>query len=313
MAKHPLHLPKHAIPFMAGRKLATAFSLGLVVLSLVAIASRGLNTSLEFTGGEAIEFHFQQAVSVDKLQALLRDHQYQQSVVAYLGSDRDVIVRLPDLSDADYNNLTQLIKTADANNPGEVWQADKIGPQVAGELRDQAVYAVLVSLALLLIYISFRFQFKFAVGAIAALAHDVIIVVGAFALTGWEFSLSVFAAVLTVIGYSLNDTIVIFDRVRENLKRLRGLDAVTITNISLTQTLERTLITVLTTLIVVLALFFSGGQAFRGFTTALLIGLVVGTYSSIYIASNILLMMKVSRLDLLTPKDHDDMQLDPQR
>jgi preprotein translocase subunit SecF len=296
------------IHFMAWRRSATWLSVICIVVSVLAMIFNGLNYSMEFLGGTALEYRFSENVSVDKLQKVLANAGIDKATVAYLGSEREVIVRTPPLADAEFDRILAAIRLAEADKTVELRASDKIGPQVAGELRDHAVYAVLVSLALLLIYISFRFQFKFAVGAIAALMHDVIIVVGIFAMMKWEFSLNVFAAVLTVIGYSLNDTIVIFDRIRENLKRLRGQDPLTVINISLTQTLERTLITVLTTLIVVLALFFFGGEVIHGFATALIIGLVVGTYSSIYIASNILLKLKVSRLDLLTPIEREDMQ-----
>ena len=301
------------INFMAWRHIAMAVSVFLMLASVGVIAFKGLNLSLEFTGGNALEYAFRDPVNLEQMKASLQSNSTQPLVIAYLGSEREVIIRTPPMQALELEQLDKVIRREFADNPAVQRRLDIIGPQVGNELAEQAVYAILVSLVLLLAYVSYRYQYKFAVGAIAALAHDALIVVGAFALFGWEFSLTVLAAVMTVIGYSLNDTIVIFDRIRENLKRLRGREPFTVINISLTQTLERTLITVLTTMIVVLALFFMGGEVFRGFSIALIIGLVVGTYSSVYIASNILLMMNVSRQDLLMPEELVPQQTTPKQ
>jgi preprotein translocase subunit SecF len=289
------------INFMGQRKLAAVFS-GLVLLvSLASLAFKQLNWGLDFTGGTLVEVHYSDTADLNAIRNILETEGYAKAIVVSFGTDRDVLIRLPQ-GYSDEQGVAMLGRLQAAyDGTVELRRIEFVGPQVGDELREQGGLAMLLALGLVMLYIAFRFQFKFAVGAVLALVHDVIVTLGFFSVTGREFDLTVLAAVLAVIGYSLNDTIVVFDRIRENFRKLRRADPVEVVNISLTETLERTLITGLTTLLVLVALALLGGEMINGFAVALIVGIVIGTYSSIYVASAIALAMGVSKEDLLIP------------
>jgi len=289
------------INFMGQRKLAVLFSLTLLIVSIGSLATRQLNWGLDFTGGTLVEVHYSETVSLNELRETLGTQGYAGAIVVSFGTDRDVLIRLPQgYSDQEGAALLTLLQN---NFEGEVVlrRIEFVGPQVGDELREQGGLAMLLALALVMLYIAFRFQLKFAVGAVIALVHDVIITLGFFSIVGMEFDLTVLAALLAVIGYSLNDTIVVSDRIRENFRKLRRSDPVEVINISLTETLGRTLVTSLTTLLVLLSLALFGGEMINGFAIALIVGVAVGTYSSIYVAANALLMLGISKEDLMIP------------
>jgi preprotein translocase subunit SecF len=299
------------INFMGRRKLALAFSVLLLLVSIGSFVTRQLNWGLDFTGGTLVEAHYSETVDLDGIRSGLAGAGYPGAVVVAFGTDRDVMIRLPQghSEAAGY----ALLKVLQDNFAGtvELRRVEFVGPQVGDELREQGGLAMLLALGLIMLYIAFRFQFKFALSAVIALIHDVIITLGFFSVFGLEFDLTVLAAVLAVIGYSLNDTIVVYDRIRENFRKLRATSPLEVVNISLTETLGRTIITSLTTVLVLISLAFFGGDMIFGFAVALLVGITVGTYSSIYMASNILLMMDVSKEDLMVPvkegADRDDL------
>ncbi|MFT5032784.1 MAG: preprotein translocase subunit SecF [Bacteroidia bacterium] len=290
------------INFMGARKLAAAFSIVLVLISLGSLAFKGLNFGLDFTGGTLVEVVYEEPQSLDIVRSVLADAGYEQAIVVNFGADTDVLVRLnqglsPELGD----QILQVLEQS-AGSSVELRRIEFVGPQVGEELREQGGLAILMALAIVLIYISMRFQLKFAFGAVVALGHDVVIVLGAFSLFNFDFDLTVLGALLAVIGYSLNDTIVVSDRIRENFRKLRKQPSIDVVNISLTQTLGRTLVTSLTTLLVLLALLFVGGEMISGFAKALTIGVVVGTYSSVYVAANFMLMLGLAKEDLMVPE-----------
>ena len=288
------------IRFMNVRHLAGVVSLIFILASLVSLATQGLNLGLDFTGGTLIEVEFDEAVPLPELRKKLDSEGYKNAVVVNFGSERDVLIRLATgYSDQVGEQVLAALRTE--GRGVELRRVEFVGPQVGGELRDQGGLALLTALTMILIYIALRFQLKFGAGAVAALIHDVIITIGAFSLFSWEFDLTVLAAVLAVIGYSLNDTIVVYDRIRENFRKLRKRDALEVLDISLTQTLERTLVTGGTTLLVLLALLIFGGEMIFGFALALTVGIIVGTYSSIYVAAYVLTLLNVSREDLMVP------------
>jgi preprotein translocase subunit SecF len=292
------------IDFMSKRKLAMALSIVLVLLSVISLFTRGLNFGLDFTGGTLIELGFPQPVKLEDMRATLEKAGYTESVVQHFGTSQDVLIRLPEkkgVSKADLSS--EVINLLKGDNSGvEMRRVEFVGPQVGEELREQGGLAVLFALICILIYVAFRFEWRFAVGSVAALFHDVLITLGVFSALQLEFDLTILAACLAVIGYSLNDTIVVFDRIRENFRKMRKGSSVEIANTSLNQTLSRTINTSFTTLLVLFALFFVGGELIHGFATALIIGIVVGTYSSIYIASTAALMLGVSKADLMPVK-----------
>ena len=288
------------IRFMNVRHLAGVVSLIFILASLVSLATQGLNLGLDFTGGTLIEVEFDEAVPLPELRKKLDSEGYKNAVVVNFGSERDVLIRLATgYSDQVGEQVLAALRTE--GRGVELRRVEFVGPQVGGELRDQGGLALLTALTMILIYIALRFQLKFGAGAVAALIHDVIITIGAFSLFSWEFDLTVLAAVLAVIGYSLNDTIVVYDRIRENFRKLRKRDALEVLDISLTQTLERTLVTGGTTLLVLLALLIFGGEMIFGFALASTVGIIVGTYSSIYVAAYVLTLLNVSREDLMVP------------
>ena len=288
------------IKFMAWRRPALLASAVLIILSIVAIVFKGLVLGLDFSGGTQIELHFPKAVETEVVRAQLSAAGFVSPVVAHFGNERDLLIRLREGGD---DLATRVIAAIgpDAGGTPELRRTDFVGPQVGAELRDQGGIAVLLALFGILIYVAVRFQYKFALGAALAVTHDTIITVGFFAIFGYEFDLTVLAAVLTVIGYSINDTIVVFDRVRENFRLVRKGSPEEVMDLSMTQTLERTLLTSGATLLVVLALFFLGGEVLHNFSIALIVGIGFGTYSSIYVASVLALELGVRREDLLLP------------
>jgi preprotein translocase subunit SecF len=287
------------IPFMSQRKLAAGISLLFIIASLVSLAVRGLNYGLDFTGGTLVEVGYSEAVPLTDIRTTLTANNYGSAVVVNFGSDTDVLVRLPQGYSDELGSQIVGILQQDFSGAIELRRVEFVGPQVGEELREQGGLAMLLALLVVMVYVAMRFQFKFSVGAVAALAHDVIITLGLFSFFQWDFDLTVLAAVLAVIGYSLNDTIVVSDRIRENFRKIRKSEPVQVVNISLTETLARTLVTSATTMLVLIALFLFGGELIHGFAIALIIGVAVGTYSSIYVAANVLLMMNVSKEDLI--------------
>lgn len=287
--------------FMGHRKLAMVVSIVLVLVGSSALAWRGLALGLDFTGGVLVEVGFSRDTQPDAVRAELEAAGYEDSVVQNFGNASTLLIRMPTEEGRDQTTLgNDLHGLIQENRPGaELRRIDFIGPVVGEELREQGGLAVLVALAVVMLYIMFRFTGKFSVGAVIALVHDVVIAVGAFAIFRWSFDLSVLAAMLAVIGYSLNDTIVVSDRIRENFRLMRRSSPIEVINASLNQTLGRTLVTSFTTLLVLVSLLLVGGEQLRGFATALTIGVVVGSYSSIYVAAATLLLLKVDRSSLV--------------
>ena len=289
------------INFMKHRKFLALVSVVAVAASIAAIVMKGFNFGLDFTGGTLIEVGYHQPANLDTIRTQLEQAGFKNISVVNFGTQTDVLVRLqqdndPHLGDKVLETLRQGGTEVDKH------RIDYIGPQVGGELRDQGGIAMLVSLLVMVVYVAIRFQFKFSVGAIIATLHDVIITLGCFSLFRWTFDLNALAAVLTVLGYSLNDTIVIGDRIRENFRKVRRGEAYDIINASLNQTLGRTTITSGVTLLSVLGLYFFGGELMHGFSMALIVGIVVGTYSSIYVAANTLLFMNLTKEDMVVPE-----------
>jgi len=290
------------IDFMRQRKLAMIFSGILLLVSLVSFGVRDLNYGIDFTGGTLIEVGYPQSAELVQIRTDLAEAGFPEATVQYFGTSRDVLVRLEARDDISKADLSSTIFRVLKKNGGEdidMRRVEFVGPQVGEELTEQGGLAMLIALGAILIYVSLRFQWKFSLGAVAALFHDVIITIGFFSVFGLDFDLTVLAAVLAVIGYSLNDTIVVFDRVRENFRTMRKGTAVEILNASLNQTLSRTIITSLTTLLVLFALFFLGGELIHEFATALIVGVIIGTYSSIYVASTSALALGVIKADLM--------------
>jgi len=297
------------INFMGQRKLALAFSITLLVISIASLATKQLNWGLDFTGGTLLEVHYSDNAYLRAIRNSTETQGYAGAVVVSFGTDRDVLIRLPHgYSDAQGNQLLALLQEAFGGDV-ELRRMEFVGPQVGDELREQGGLAMLLALGLVMLYIAVRFQFKFAVGAVTALIHDVIITLGFFSILGMEFDLTVLAAVLAVIGYSLNDTIVVADRIRENFRKVRKMDPLEMIDLSITETLGRTIITSATTVLVLVALAVFGGEMIHGFAIALIVGIGIGTYSSIYVAANILLLMGVSKEDLVIPvKEGSDQE-----
>ena len=295
------------IPFMKYRKVAALISIVLVALSCISLGIKQLNWGLDFTGGTLVEVAYPGAAVPEEIRQALDEKGWNGHLVQFFGSDRDILVRMPpqkDRSERENARLGDALFADLSETAGtelDLRRAEFVGPAVGEELTNQGGVGLLVALGMILIYISFRFQMKFAFGAVTALFHDVLITLGIFSVMNWEFDLTVLAALLAVIGYSLNDTIVVSDRIRENFRAVRRGATSDLIDTSLNQTLGRTLMTSTTTLLVLLALFFLGGELIRGFSLALTIGVVVGTYSSIYVASNMLVALHLSREDLLVP------------
>ncbi len=300
--------------FMALRWPAAVFSLVLFAISVGSLATKELQWGLDFTGGTLVEVAYSDSADLTEIRSTLDSRGYNGALVVSFGTDRDVLIRLPvGTSDEQGAALLGILQT-ESSDTVELRRIEFVGPQVGEELREQGGLAMLLALGLVMVYIAFRFQFKFALGAVGALAHDVIIVLGFFSIMGLEFDLTVLAAILAVIGYSLNDTIVVSDRIRENFRKLRRVEPIEVINQSLSETLGRTLVTSLTTLLVLISLTLVGGEMINGFAIALLVGVVVGTYSSIYVAANLLLSLGVSKDDLIVPLPdelEDELALDP--
>ena len=292
------------IDFMGRRKVTAVFSITLVLISIVVLSVRWLNLGLDFTGGTLVEVVFEQPQDPERVRGWLVDAGFRNGVVQNFGTPTDLLVRMPPQADQDDtrlgDNVLEVLRVASGGEV-ELRRSEFVGPAVGEELREDGGMAMLLALGLVMIYIMFRFTGKFSIGAVVALVHDVIITFGFFAVFQWTFDQSVLAAVLAVIGYSLNDTIVVSDRIRENFRLMRRGQPVDVVNTSLNQTLGRTLVTSSTTLMVLVALLVFGGELIRGFAIALIIGVVVGTYSSIYVAASMLLAMGISREDLLIP------------
>ncbi|MDA8732889.1 protein translocase subunit SecF [Luminiphilus sp.] len=290
------------IPFMKWRWVAIALSGLAIVTAVASLSLQQLNWGLDFTGGTLIEVAYSDSADLSSIRSVLAEEGYDGAVVVSFGTDRDVLVRLPD-GYSDEQGALMVDKLRSSTDMAiELRRIEFVGPQVGDELRDDGGIAMLTALGLVMLYVAFRFQIKFALGAVLALAHDVIVTLGFFSLTGLEFDLTVLAALLAVVGYSLNDTIVVSDRIRENLRKIRRAEAIDVINISLTETLGRTLVTSLTTLLVLAALALFGGEMIFGFAVALLVGVTVGTYSSMYVASTTLLQLGVSKEDVMVPE-----------
>lgn len=300
------------IDFMGKRKYALVLSAALLVTALLSLGSKGLNMGLDFTGGSLLEVGFTEEVDPEEVRNFLQGAGFNNGTVQYFGTNRDLLIRMPPQPDANQSSLGDEIFAAlkSQYSEGELRQSNYVGPAVGDELTEDGGLALLTALIVVMIYILFRFTKQFSVGAVVALTHDVLVVLGLFSIFQWTFDLTVLAALLAVIGYSLNDTIVVSDRIRENFRKLRKSSPVETINQSLNQTLGRTLVTSLTTLFVLLALLFTGGEVIRGFALALSIGVMVGTYSSIYVAATTLLAMNISREDLLVPEPDDDANPD---
>ena len=291
---------KISIDFMGKRKLWMGLSIALILISIISLATRGLNLGIDFSGGYLIEVGFPASADLEPIRQALVEDGFSDALVQHFGSSRDVLVRLAPREGANKADISDQILQSLQNTTEEtisMRRVEFVGPQVGEELREQGGMALLLALIGILIYISLRFQLKSAVGAVLALVHDVIITLGIFSMLQLEFDLTVLAAILAVIGYSLNDTVVVLDRIRENFRSSRKDNSESILNGAVNQTLSRTLMSSLTTLFVLFALFFFGGEAIRGFSTALIVGIFVGTYSSIYIAASMLMVMNVSRED----------------
>ncbi len=298
--------------FMAKRKYALAFSLLLIIASVATLAMKGLNFGLDFTGGTLIEVAYPQSADLEKIRKRLATSGFGDAIVQNFGSSKDVLVRLAPRDHTSSQSLGDKIISALKEDDEDVVmrRQEFVGPQVGDELRDDGGLAMLIALGFILVYVMSRFEYRFALGSIAALIHDVIITMGVFSFFQLDFDLTVLAAVLAVIGYSLNDTIVVFDRIRENFRLMRKKDPVDIINASLNQTLSRTMMTSFTTLIVVLAMFFLGGELIHGFSIALMIGILVGTYSSIYVASSMVITLKITAESMMPVKKEGEDQKD---
>ena len=286
--------------FMGLRKVAAIFSAVLLIASVASLSSKGLVLGLDFSGGTQIEVGYEQPADVGAIRQQLEGAGFEGPVVIQYGSETDVLIRLqgkPELglSEKVYDVLE------DGSEAVELRRVDFVGPQIGEELREDGGLGMLTALAVVMLYVAIRFQLKFAIGAVLALAHDVVITLGFFSIVGLEFDLTVLAAILAVVGYSLNDTIVVSDRIRENFRKIRKATPVEVINESLSQTLWRTINTSVTTMLVLLALYFFGGELIHNFAVALIVGVGIGTYSSIYVAATVMLALKVDREDLLEP------------
>ncbi|MBN3562560.1 protein translocase subunit SecF [Aliamphritea spongicola] len=292
--------------FMALRKIAAGLSIAVLLISVASLVMNGLKFGLDFTGGSLVEVGYEQSPDLNEIRGQLQSAGYDDAVVQTFGSPVDILIRLGQSHDPKLGDQVLSVLQADEDQTLTLRRNEYVGAQVGEELREQGGLGLLLALFMVMIYVAFRFQLKFSVGAVAALAHDVLIVLGVFSLFKLDFDLTVLAALLAVIGYSLNDTIVVSDRIRENFRKVRKGTPEEIMNISLNQTLGRTIVTSLTTLLVLTALAVFGGELIHGFAIALLIGVLVGTYSSIYVAANVLLAMGVCKEDLMPPEKEDE-------
>lgn len=297
------------IPFMEMRKIVACFSIALVLISIASLATKGIKFGLDFTGGTLIEVSYKEAPKLHDVRVLL-DGSYEDVTVQNFGSPTDIVVRMANKYTPELGG--QVLSTLQEGSKVDVSlkRSEYVGSQVGEELREQGGLGMLLALLVVMVYVAIRFQFKFSVASVVALIHDVTITLGFFSLFGYEFDLTVLAAILALIGYSLNDTIVVCDRIRENFRIMRDTTPHDLINLSINQTLSRTIVTSLTTLFTVVVLFFLGGESIHNFSLALIVGITIGTYSSIFVAANLLLSMKVSREDLVPapkPEFEDDM------
>jgi len=297
--------------FMKYRKIAAMASIALFTVSVLSLTFRGLSLGLDFSGGTLVEVTYETPVELESIRNTLIDNGYDDSQVVNFGTNLDVLIKVADQNGNSSigENIYNLLESNGFS--GELKRVEFVGPQVGAELRDQGGLGMLVALFMILFYVAFRFQYKFALGAVSALGHDVVIILGIFSIFGWDFVLTVLAALLAVIGYSLNDTIVVSDRIRENFRTQRELGPQDMIDLSLNQTLGRTIVTSLTTLLVLFALFIFGGEMIKGFSLALILGVLVGTYSSIYVVANMLMSLTLTQEDLAIPEpegaDFDDI------
>ena len=295
------------IDFIGKRTYAIIFSAILITISLFSLTTSGLKLGIDFTGGTLIEVGYPEGVDLSKVRSSLDNANFKQANVQYFGSTNEILIRLKPQAISSAKLSTEIIRLL--GDDIDIRRVEFVGPKVGEELTNDGGLAMLYALIGILIYVAFRFEYRFALGSITALIHDVIITLGFFSLFQIEFDLTVLAALLAVIGYSLNDTIVVFDRIRENFLSTRHVDPAKIINGALNQTLSRTIMTSLTTLLVLLALFFLGGEIIHGFAVALLIGVLIGTYSSIYVASSMILIMGVTKEDML-PSEKEKQEID---
>lgn len=306
------------IDFIGLRKIAVIFSILLIVAGVYSLATKGLNYGIDFSGGTKVELIFEQDIAIQDLRDELAKGGYDDAVVQYFGSNKDILIRIP-LSEknSDVESSSRLVAYLDESGLGEstLRSIEFVGPTFGKELFEKGILALVYSLIGVMIYVAFRFEWKFSLGSVTALVHDVVITLGIFSLIGLEFSLPVLAALLAVIGYSLNDTIVVFDRIRENFRKLRETETKDIMNFSINQTLPRTILTSLTTLLVLVALYVYGGDALNGFAATLIIGVLIGTYSSIFVASPTVLALGAKPDDLIQEvvekegAEHPDMYM----
>ena len=299
-----MSMKKIQFNFMGMRKVTSIVSASLIIFSISTLSYQGLNLGIDFTGGTLVEVGYPEAVNLDKLRQSFSDSEFNDVAIQYFGSAKEILIRIPPqqgLNSADVSN--KLLDLLSSNNfSAEMRRVEFVGPQVGEELREDGGLAMLYALLCIMVYIAFRFQMRFSVGAVSALIHDVIITLGFFSITRFNFDLTILAALLAVIGYSLNDTIVVFDRIRENFRLRRKSETLDVVNGSINQTISRTLITSGTTLLVLLALYIIGGKSLEGFSLALIIGVIIGTYSSIYVATTSVLFLDVSTTDLMPVK-----------
>lgn len=306
--------PKGTVPFMAHRKPFVLLSLLIVIASIISLSVNGINKGLDFTGGTLIEVKFEQAADLNKVRDVLKNGGFADASAQHFGSSHEVLLRMMPREQTSSamlgNQIIELLKTG-VDTSVEMRRIEFVGPSVGKELAEQGGLAVLAALFVIMIYVSLRFEWRFAAGAVIALAHDVIATLGLFSFLQIEFDLTVVAALLTVVGYSLNDTIVVSDRIRENFRKLRNVSSSEVIDISLTQTFSRTIITSLTTVMVLVSLFIFGGELIHSFAIALLFGVIVGTHSSIYVASTFALYLGVKKEDFIVPvieKEGEDQE-----
>ncbi len=305
MSMKALNIP--TIDFVGKRIYAIIFSTILLAASVFSLATNGLKLGIDFTGGTLIEVGYKQGVDLSEVRATLDQAKFKSANVQYFGSTNEILIRLEPQTISSAKLSTKIIRLL--GDDADIRRVEFVGPKVGEELTNDGGLAMLYALIGILIYVAFRFEYRFALGSITALVHDVMITLGFFSLFQVEFDLTVLAAILAVIGYSLNDTIVVFDRIRENFLSTRHVDPAKIINGALNQTLSRTIMTSVTTLLVLLALFFLGGEIIHGFAIALLIGVLIGTYSSIYVASSMILAMGITKEDML-PSEKEKQEID---
>ena len=288
--------------FMKYRRMAAIASIAIFTISVLSLGFRGLSLGLDFSGGTLVEVSYETPVDLESIRNTLIVNGYDDSQVVNFGSNLDVLIKVADQNGNSSigDNIFQILEAEGFK--GELKRVEFVGPQVGAELRDQGGLGMIVALFMILFYVAFRFQYKFALGAVAALGHDVVIILGLFSIFAWDFDLTVLAALLAVIGYSLNDTIVVSDRIRENFRKERAMDPEEMIDLSLNQTLGRTIVTSFTTLLVLFALFIFGGEMIKGFSLALILGVLVGTYSSIYVVANMLMSLTLTQEDLAIPE-----------